>query len=280
MFKSFLFALFMLLFNSFVLANSSVQTADFTIRGENLSIVTSVQVDGMDVPFKILSDTEIVIDKPPAALNPLIISVLSPGGSMEFKVSVENIHEDHSKLSLLSISPTSGSAGGGWSATLKGKGFSGKKIEVFFGGVRSESVEVNSDEVISLIVPPHHPGLVDVELRSEGRTDGVLPLAVVYEPQLAIKSVTPSLGSVMGGTKVTLIGDGFKDNGQIRVLFGHADAKNIVIKNGQMLEAESPAYIAGTVDISVINPDGQRSNLKSGFRYLPMPVIRSVGSSP
>lgn len=280
MFKSILLTLYILFFDSFVLANSAIQTTDFVIRGENLSIVTSLQVDGKDVPFKILSDTEIVIEKPSAAPNPSIISVLSPGGSMVFKYSAENIQEAQSRISLLSISPASGSAGGGWSATLKGKGFSGRKIEVYFGGVRAESAEINSDEIISLTVPPHHPGLVDVELTYEGRTEGTLPLAVTYEPQLSIKSVTPTLGPVMGGTKVTVIGDGFKDNGEIRVLFGRADAKNIAIKNGQMLEAETPAYIAGAVDISVINPDGQRSNLNSGFRYLPLPVIRSVGPSP
>ncbi len=75
----------------------------------------------------------------------------------------------------------------------------------------------------------------------------------------------PATGSTSGGTVVTVFGDRFKQGAKIE--FGGNAATNIKFVSAKELTCTTPAGGAGSVDVSVINPDGKRNTFPQGFKY-------------
>ena len=69
-----------------------------------------------------------------------------------------------------------------------------------------------------------------------------------------ITSVTPSTGSIRGGTSVALVGTGF--TGATAVKFGAKNATSFNVVDDTHLTAVAPVAAAGQVDITVTNPTG------------------------
>lgn len=81
-----------------------------------------------------------------------------------------------------------------------------------------------------------------------------------------VSSVSPGLGRLAGGTTVTIRGSGFASNG-VTVLFGGSHARVISARPGA-IEVLTPNHKAGSVEVTVINPDGSRDTLPGGFVYV------------
>lgn len=96
-----------------------------------------------------------------------------------------------------------------------------------------------------------------------------------------ITSVTPSNGSVNGGTIVTILGTGFKES-MLKVYFGSEEAAEVEFVNSATLKAKVPIYPYDIpngedrviVPVMVMNYDGAMAIGKFGFEY------RIPGSSP
>jgi hypothetical protein len=80
-----------------------------------------------------------------------------------------------------------------------------------------------------------------------------------------ISGVSPNSGPTSGGTPVTIAGSNFRA-GAI-VLFGGVAASYATVKDATQIQAVTPAHIAGTMDVTVRNADGQSSTLSSSFVY-------------
>lgn len=80
-----------------------------------------------------------------------------------------------------------------------------------------------------------------------------------------IFSVSPAKGAVSGGTKVTIVGEGF--SGTPKVLFGIAEGKDVQVKSAKEITVTSPAGTKGAVDITLKNVSGPTSSLQDGFTY-------------
>ncbi|MGZ5475345.1 MAG: IPT/TIG domain-containing protein, partial [Thermoanaerobaculia bacterium] len=91
---------------------------------------------------------------------------------------------------------------------------------------------------------------------------------LALDPPPSISSVTPSSGSTIGGDSVTVGGSGFTIAAGLRVLFGGVDG---VVSPGASSSTSiivtTPANPFGTVDVVVINPDGQSAIRAGGFTY-------------
>lgn len=84
----------------------------------------------------------------------------------------------------------------------------------------------------------------------------------------SIINVTPLYGSTTGGDTATVTGSGFVITSGLRVLFGGADATvNLGNSTSGAIAVTTPAHAAGTVDVAVINPDGQAAVRTSAFTY-------------
>ncbi len=255
-------------------------TKAFKIRGDSLSSATEVLVDGKRVEFKVLSDHELAIPTPDLSHSPVQISVVTPAGSVGFSYEVPKPSEAPvSPLLVSSITPESGGVSGGQETIIRGAGFRRRGLVVSFGGQPARSFNVNNDAMLTATVPAHSGGVVDIEVKAAGADAVVLKDGYAYIDAPAVAKVSPAVGPVTGGTKITIEGAHFSEQAGVKVFLGRIEAPEVKVKNGQSLEAVVPAAMEGKVDITVINPDGQLGELKGGFLYLPVPTIKSVGSS-
>ncbi len=93
-----------------------------------------------------------------------------------------------------------------------------------------------------------------------------------------ITSVSPTTGSVAGGTTVTILGQGFNDNcnicsppfGGLSVYFGNTQVTEIKLINSTKMEVTAPPHPPGKVSITVRTIDGSDPNvsvLEDAFTY-------------
>src|SRR5262249_24500538 len=95
---------------------------------------------------------------------------------------------------------------------------------------------------------------------------GSLPGGFTYtNPPPTVSAVSPTSGSVNGGTTVTVTGTGFLSGATVK--FGGIAATGIAVNSSKSITATTPAHGAGTVDVSVTNSDGQSGTLTNGFTY-------------
>jgi glucose/arabinose dehydrogenase len=89
-------------------------------------------------------------------------------------------------------------------------------------------------------------------------------------PPPSIAAVTPSSGSTLGATGVTITGANFQ-NGAL-VGFGGLTATSVVFSSATTLTAITPAHALGTVDVLVRNPDLQSATATGAFTYTNYPI--------
>jgi hypothetical protein len=101
---------------------------------------------------------------------------------------------------------------------------------------------------------------------SSGHTaSGTLSANIAPASAPVISSVSPKSGSTAGGTTVTIAGSNFQAGAA--VLFGGIAASSATVSGATQIHAVTPAHIAGTVDVTVRDPNGESSTLSSSFAY-------------
>jgi hypothetical protein len=80
-----------------------------------------------------------------------------------------------------------------------------------------------------------------------------------------IEQIIPSSGPVTGGFQITITGQNFSQ--EARVIFGGVEVSDVNVINDQLITFIAPSHSSGSIDISVINPDGQSNVLANGFTY-------------
>ena len=216
----------------------------------------------------------------------------APGSRVDVRVSNRNGsavlaggYRYHLQPSLASLAPGDGSPLGGLLVTLRGSGFANdltpaqvELVAVRFGATAATEVAVLDDTTLTCRVPPGTANTtVDVELESaNGRAQ--LAAAFRYRGAPTLNSVTPSTGSPLGGTPVTLIGADFTlpGAGTTRVFFGSAAATQVIVASDTTITCLAPGGPAGTaVDVRVENATGVGTR-STAFRYHPAPLVASL----
>lgn len=80
-----------------------------------------------------------------------------------------------------------------------------------------------------------------------------------------ILGIAPAKGPSVGGTSVTITGEGF--TGNPKVLFGTAQGTAVQVKSDKEITVTTPAGAKGVVDVTLQNDTGPTSSLQDGFRY-------------
>ena len=83
-----------------------------------------------------------------------------------------------------------------------------------------------------------------------------------------VTSIIPNSGIGLGGTPVTITGYNFQSGATVTL--GESTAINVVIVDPNTITATTPAHSAGTVGVTVTNPDGQADMLFNGFTFIPI----------
>ncbi len=177
---------------------------------------------------------------------------------------------DHPVLSL--ISPAQGSDAGGNVVLLTGLNLA-KVATVRFGQSPALAVEVLTDELLRVTVPPRPSGTVDVTVVVPDREDAALLQGYRYIANVAITAVAPTGGPAGGGNVVTLTGTGFTQ--QSLFIFGEKLALAPVILDDHTAAVIAPPGSAGKVKIYAVNSDGT-GVYKAGYTYHASPRVDKV----
>jgi hypothetical protein len=193
---------------------------------------------------------------------------------------------------LVSLSPDSGSTGGGEQVELTGMSFdSSTAPEVTFGGMPAIVASFTSTSM-TVLAPAHGEGVVDVALTNGDGQASTLANAFTYKSPGPNAPTVESMsneatglpsGAVAGGEPVTITGTNFASGAT--VTFGAAAATNVVFVSTTTLTATTPlAQPAGTVDVTVALPGtGLAGTIARGFTFLslaPHVVSFDVRGSP
>jgi len=218
---------------------------------------------------------------------------------------------------ITSISPAGGPVKGGTSITITGTGFTRAQYVAFADGGKIDhgtplgtNFVVNSDTSITVTSPDHFTaGPVDLIVSSEVGTNGpmspVTPADVfTYNsitspsaPAPTVTGISPSSGPVAGGIAVTITGTNL--SGATGVNFGSTASTDVNVEQICNLDilgfcliespnyeiiATAPANAAGTVDVTVISPDGTSATstadqyMYNGPVVTPSPVTTATQS--
>ncbi|MCW2277463.1 IPT/TIG domain-containing protein [Heliophilum fasciatum] len=190
-------------------------------------------------------------------------------------------------ISLVKVSPDIAPLEGGISAVITAqitpaspgkngsKGFlvmDGQLPKVYFGTVPGTVNDVNADGTrMTVIVPAHDQGKVDITVVNPNRTQGVLRQAFTYAAIPVIESLRPNSGPSAGGINVMIRGRGFVAGAKVKI--GQVEAEVLSTKTEE-IQIILPAYAnfptdasKVVVDVTVINADGGEYTLANGFTY-------------
>ena len=172
---------------------------------------------------------------------------------------------------VTSVSPNTGSTGGGTAVTITGTNFA-TGATVTFGAAAATNVVVVSSTSITATAPAGSAGAVTVTVAVSG-VSGSLASGFTYAVIPAVTSVSPNTGSTAGGTAVTITGTNFATGAT--VTFGAAAATSVVVVSATQITATTPAGSAGAVTVTV-TVNGQSGSLANGFTYALPPTVTSV----
>ncbi len=203
------------------------------------------------------------------------------GPSLDARAALDGtVYPDATPVDLFRlqfIDPDRGPFSGGTEVMVRGNGFTDSMV-ITFGGRSVDPLDMEFIDTrrVNVKTPPGLPGLADVQVSRGGQTV-TLPDAFTYE---AI-AVSPSSGSVAGGTYVTIDGLGTSFDSTTAVTFDGALLLNATVINDQQLTGFTPPGVSGTADVRVVTGT-EVQDARRGFTYLATadPFAGGMGGGP
>jgi hypothetical protein len=172
------------------------------------------------------------------------------------------------------VVPNSGTLAGGTLITITGVGFFAG-ASAFVDAIPCTGVTVVSSTTITCTTAAHMAGTVDVKVVNIDNQDAPGLLAYTYQPAPVVSSVSPSFGSIGGGTSITITGSNFLASPTVNV--GPNSCASVVFVNATTITCTTPLSVtSGTASVTVTNADGQSHALTSGFLYILPPSISGI----
>jgi hypothetical protein len=94
------------------------------------------------------------------------------------------------------------------------------------------------------------------------------------QPVPTVSSLSPTFGSLAGGTTVTLTGTGFTN--ATAVYFGGTPGLNVAVSSGTSLTVTTPAHAVGPVQVTVTGPGGTSVGGPTFTYTVTPPVLNSI----
>jgi phosphatidylserine/phosphatidylglycerophosphate/cardiolipin synthase-like enzyme len=183
--------------------------------------------------------------------------------------------------------PNIGSFNGGTPFLISGSGFQYGAVVSFGGppppvgtGTLATTIAVSNSAAVCVgastpciraITPPFPSGTTDVwvtnmnpatGLIDSGSGTGKLTAAYTFVVAPSLKALSPASGTVSGGSQITITGANFQSGATVLVVLGSQSQQAAVVNpiTSTSITAVMPSSTAGTAAVSVVNPDGQKSN--------------------
>jgi hypothetical protein len=217
------------------------------------------------------------------------LTATSPNGTGIVDITVTNVrgisdtvaadqftYED--APTVTSVSPNSGSGGGGTAVTIIGTGFS-DETSVKFGSASATNIDV-SDSTAMLVWSPAGTGTVDITVTNPAGTSAISSADhFTYKPLPVVTAVANPTGPAAGGATILIQGSNFQ-NAQT-VLFGSVSlsSSQFSLINSEEIELLSPAG-TGSVDVRIVTTAGtSATSAADRYTYLSVPTVTDVSPS-
>lgn len=235
-----------------------------TVSGSGFTGASAVTFGGTNATsFTVVDDSTITATTPAHSAAAVDVSVTSPGGT---SASVAGDHYAYTAVPVVTaLSPTSGPVTGATAVSITGTGFTGATQVLF--GVTPATFTVVSATLIHAVSPPHVPGTLHVHVRTPGGSSAAVAAdRYTYRAVPTVTGISPSSGSIHGGTIVTITGTGF--GGPTSVHAGTTAATLVTVVSSTKVTARMPAHAAGLVHVHVTTTGGTSPTVTADrFRY-------------
>jgi hypothetical protein len=241
-----------------------------TITGTNLTGATSVLFGkAASTNITVVDDTTLTCRTPVNPAGAFGVIVRTGGGPSNTFASFTFV----TPASISSILPLSGSTNGGTFVTIKGKDFIGA-TSLTIDGVEATSFTVVNATLITCITPSRPTsGGVGIIVTTAGGPSKQFSFYNYITPPV-ITSLSPSSGSIAGGTIVTIRGTNF--TGASSVTIDGKAATPIKVVDNTTITCKAPVSLsAGPVDV-IVTTGGGPSSAFSSYTYITPAVITSI----
>ncbi len=240
------------------------------ITGTNLTQGTTVKIGDVDVIDLVFVDNKnLTALTPPNSAGTKDVIITIPDGQT---ATLAEGFTYAFPIKLTSIAPDFGSAAGGTPITLIGENFA-PGITVKINGVNTTSVVLIDKNKLTAITPAGTAGAKDLVVTNpDGQTTTLINGFTYVGPPTAL-AISPVMGPLVGGTKITINGSNFLPGATIKI--GGVNATSVDLIDSTQISGITPAGTAGWKNVVVTNPDGQNATLINAFRYNAPPTILS-----
>ena len=204
---------------------------------------------------------------PPGPVGTVDVTVTNPDGKEQI-LEQGYTYDPYSPPVIREIYPNKGSIDGGTEVIIRGNYFL-KGATVIIGGIQVEQLDSLSPIEIRLKTPPSTPGRKEIRVVNPDGQQVVQEHAFTYNAPLDIASIIPNVGSMEGGTRVTITGTGFRPStGGTEVTIGGIAVSSVIDMSLTELMTQTPATkTPGAKDVVLRNPNGEEVTLIGGFTY-------------
>jgi hypothetical protein len=249
-----------------------------TITGQNFATGAAVFFDATSATPTSVTGTSITVTTPARGPGAANVTVRNPDGQTSAPATFT--YAGAAGPIISSLSRTSGTTLGGELCIIAGSGFVTGSVVTFGGATASltPGTPITATS-ISVAVPAHAVGVVDVTVTNPGGGTGTLPSAYTYAgPAPVVLALNVRGGPTAGGTQVLAVGSGFVPG--VSVTVGGTAATNVTLVQAGLgstaVSFFTPPKPEGSYDVIVSNPDGQSDAAPVQFHYGPAPVITAV----
>lgn len=244
--------------------------ATVTITGTNFYTGASVSLGGSSCTVLTLTSTTITCRTNAHAAASVAVDVTN----VDAQTTSGSAYEYRPAPTVTSVSPSIGPVAGGTSITVTGTGFvAGATVTVGSSDCTvsaTTATSITCTTTLSLV-----SGSVAVKVTNpDDLQQGSKSTAFIYLMAPTITSVSPAIGALAGGTTITLTGTNFYPGAQVQL--DGVDCTAESVNSDTSMTCVTPAHVAGTIDVSVANPDAQSATKVGAFTYQGPPTITGI----
>lgn len=253
------------------------------VKGANYSNTSIIHIDNQPVSTLFYSTSELRGLVPASAVDKVVdVKVVNSDGQSALAVGAFKYVAPPPPPgpTISSLSPNSGVLTGGYYSFINGTNFNSTS-KVYFNNTLVGSTFYSTTQLRVLVPANTAVGPVTVKVvNGDGQeatlTDGFNYLA---PPPPIISQITPNTGEMVGGYYIVINGTNFNSTSSVYI---NNVASQTLFYSASEIRARVPqSSQPGTVDVRVVNSDGQEVTLSGGFTYNtpplpPAPVITSI----
>ncbi|MHC5019417.1 MAG: IPT/TIG domain-containing protein [Planctomycetota bacterium] len=249
-----------------------------TLTGTNFAAGATVTVGGTAATtVVVVSGTSLTCTTPALApvLGPVAVVVTNVDGRSASLPT--GFTAQAAAPTLTTVSPASGTTGGGTFVTLTGTNFFGGAA-VTVGGVAATSVTVVNSTTITCWTPAGSAGAAAVVVTNLDAQNAQLATGYTFTGGPQISAINPNSGAATANTTITITGTNFASG--VTVTVGGTLATSVVLTGTTQIVCNTPTGAVGPAAVVVTNPSGPNTTAPAGFTYTgPAPTFSSVNPS-